>query len=379
MTAVRLEIIKRDGASRARRGRLRTPHGLVETPCFMPVGTQATVKAMTPAELRSVGAEIILANTYHLYLRPGADLIRRAGGLHRFMHWDGAVLTDSGGYQVFSLGALRRISEEGVAFRSHLDGASVFLRPEDAVAAQQALGADVIMAFDECVPYPSSREYTANSAALTARWLRRCMRAAPAAEEQALFGIVQGGVYADLRRDCARDLAGLDLPGYGIGGLSVGEPKSLMYEMLEAVVPELPDHKPRYLMGVGSPDSLIQGVLRGVDMFDCVLPTRIARNGTAMTRTGRLVIKNARYAEDFLPLDETCACETCRHYSRAYLRHLFKAGEILGARLLTLHNIHFLETIMREMREAISSDGLTEYGRRFLDVYGYSGNKEMSF
>ncbi|MDR1321639.1 MAG: tRNA guanosine(34) transglycosylase Tgt [Gracilibacteraceae bacterium] len=379
MTAVSLEIIKRDGASRARRGRLRTPHGLVETPCFMPVGTQATVKAMTPAELRSVGAEIILANTYHLYLRPGADLIRRAGGLHRFMHWDGAVLTDSGGYQVFSLGALRRISEEGVAFRSHLDGASVFLRPEDAMAAQQALGADVIMAFDECAPYPSSREYTANSAALTARWLRRCMRAAPAAEEQALFGIVQGGVYADLRRDCARDLAELDLPGYGIGGLSVGEPKSLMYEMLEAVVPELPEHKPRYLMGVGSPDALIQGVLRGVDMFDCVLPTRIARNGTAMTRTGRLVIKNARYAEDFLPLDPACACETCQHYSRAYLRHLFKAREILGVRLLTLHNLHFLENIMREMREAISGGGLTEYGRRFLDVYGYSGHEEMSF
>ncbi|MDR1603386.1 MAG: tRNA guanosine(34) transglycosylase Tgt [Gracilibacteraceae bacterium] len=376
--AVQLEIIRRDEGSRARRGCLHTPHGPVETPCFMPVGTQATVKATTPAELRLAGAEIILANTYHLYLRPGADLVRRAGGLHRFMHWDGAILTDSGGYQVYSLGALRKISEAGVAFRSHLDGASVFLRPEDAMTIQRDLGADIIMAFDECAPYPCAPAYAAESAALTARWLRRCLRAAPGGE-QALFGIVQGSVFADLRRDCARDLADLDLAGYGIGGLSVGEPKGLMYEMLEAVVPELPEDRPRYLMGVGSPDALVNGVLRGVDMFDCVLPTRIARNGTAMTRAGRVVIKNARYAEDFLPLDPGCACETCRHYSRAYLRHLFQAKEILGLRLLTLHNLHFLETLMREIRAAISAGDLAAYGRGFLAAYGYTDSKEMSF
>jgi queuine tRNA-ribosyltransferase len=345
----------------------------------MPVGTQATVKAMTPAELREAGAEIILANAYHLSLRPGADLIRRAGGLHRFMNWDGGILTDSGGYQVFSLGTLRSVSEEGVAFRSHVDGAPVFMRPEDAVAVQQALGADIIMALDECVPYPSDAAYTKKSAALTARWLRRCMRAAPAGERQALFGIVQGGMFADLRRACARDLAGLDLAGYGIGGLSVGEPKELMYEMLEAVVPELPEHKPRYLMGVGSPDALLGGVRRGVDMFDCVLPTRIARNGTAMTRTGRVAVKNARHAEDFLPLDPVCGCETCRNYSRAYLRHLFQAKEILGIRLLTLHNLYFLETLMREIREAISAGTLAEYERGFLAAYGYAAGKEMSF
>jgi queuine tRNA-ribosyltransferase len=345
----------------------------------MPVGTQASVKAMTPAELRDVGAEIILSNAYHLYLRPGTELIRRAGGLHRFMHWDGAVLTDSGGYQVFSLGALRKISEEGVAFRSHLDGAPVFLRPEDVMAAQRDLGADIVMAFDECAPYPCERSYAKSSAALTARWLRRCMAVDEPGSGQALFGIVQGGMFADLRRACARELAALDLAGYGIGGLSVGEPKGLMYEMLEAAVPELPAAKPRYLMGVGSPDALIHGILRGIDMFDCVLPTRIARNGTAMTRAGRVVIKNARFAEDFLPLDPACGCETCRCYSRAYLRHLFKAKEIMGIRLLTLHNLYFLETLMREMREAISTGNPAEYGRRFLAAYGYEDGKEMSF
>jgi queuine tRNA-ribosyltransferase len=373
LPAVYLEIVKEDLHSRARLGKLHTPHGTVDTPVFMPVGTQATVKAMLPEELQEIGAGLILSNTYHLFLRPGHDLIREAGGLHRFMHWDRAILTDSGGFQVFSLGALRKISEEGVEFRSHIDGSRQFLSPEIATQVQMDLGADIIMAFDECAPYPAEREYIQQSMERTIRWGRRCQESWTERERQALFGIIQGGMYADLRRISAQETVELDLPGYAIGGVSVGEPKELMYEMLDETLRWLPKDKPRYLMGVGSPDALIEGVLRGIDMFDCVLPTRIARNGTAMTRFGKVVIKHAAYARDFAPLDATCDCYTCRHYTRAYIRHLFKAEEILGLRLLSMHNLRFLQNVMREVREAIARDELWGYRQKFFTDYGYTG------
>lgn len=371
MASVRLEILKEDSRSRARLGKLHTPHGVIDTPVFMPVGTQATVKTMTPEELKEIGAKIILSNTYHLFLRPGQDLIAEAGGLHKFMNWDGAILTDSGGFQVFSLGDLRKISEEGVEFRSHLDGSRQFLSPEIATKVQMALGSDIIMAFDECTPYPSTHEYAKNSLERTTRWLKRCKETLTTTDKQSLFGIVQGGVFEDLRRQSAAEITELDLPGYAIGGLSVGEPKDLMYEVMDYTVPLLPQHKPRYLMGVGSPDALIEGVLRGVDMFDCVLPTRIARNGTAMTRFGKLVVRNAESANDFSPLDPSCDCYTCRNYSRAYIRHLIKANEILGLRLMSIHNLRFLQNLMREIREAIAEDRLPEYRREFFKDYGY--------
>jgi queuine tRNA-ribosyltransferase len=340
----------------------------------MPVGTQATVKTLTPEELEALGAQIILSNTYHLFLRPGHELIAEAGGLHKFMHWDRAILTDSGGFQVFSLGELRKIHEEGVEFRSHIDGSRRFLSPEIATQVQMALGADIIMAFDECAPYPCSHVYARDSLERTTRWTRRCREALAAGaggETQALFGIVQGGVYQDLRLQSAREIVELDLPGYAVGGLSVGEPKELMYEVLDYTVPHLPADRPRYLMGVGTPDALIEGVMRGIDMFDCVLPTRIARNGTALTRYGKLVVRNAESARDFSPLDPTCDCYTCRYYSRAYIRHLLKAEEILGLRLMSIHNLHFLQTLMREIREAIREERLPEYRRKFFADYGY--------
>lgn len=368
--AVKFELIRECKRTRARLGRLKTAHGIIETPVFMPVGTQATVKAMTPEELKALGAEIILSNTYHLYLRPGAELIREAGGLHRFMNWDRPILTDSGGFQVFSLGPLRKISEDGVTFKSHLDGSTHFMSPETAIEIQEALGSDIIMAFDECAPHPSSWEYTKAALDRTTRWAARC-REAHQREDQALFGIVQGGMYRDLRERSARDLVGIGFPGYAIGGLSVGEPKPLMYEVLDYTVPCLPVNKPRYLMGVGSPDCLIEGVLRGIDMFDCVLPTRIARNGTVMTSRGRVVIKNAENTRDFRPLDEDCDCYTCRNYSRAYLRHLFKAEEILGLRLTTIHNLHFLLSLMKKIRQAIADDSLPEFRDEFFARYGY--------
>ncbi|KLU58701.1 queuine tRNA-ribosyltransferase [Peptococcaceae bacterium CEB3] len=371
MAAVHLEILKEDLKTRARLGRLHTPHGIIETPVFMPVGTQATVKTMTPEELEEIGAGIILSNTYHLFLRPGPELIRAAGGLHSFMHWRGAILTDSGGFQVFSLGDLRRISEEGVEFRSHLDGSRQFLSPEIATEAQMALGSDIVMAFDECAPYPCSHEYARDSLARTTRWALRCKETLGAREGQALFGIVQGGTFQDLRRESAAGITALDLPGYAVGGLSVGEPKEVMYEILDDTVPLLPADKPRYLMGVGSPDALIEGVMRGIDMFDCVLPTRIARNGTALTRFGKLVVRNATVARDFSAIDPTCDCYTCRHYSRAYVRHLLKADEILGLRLMTIHNLRFLQNLMREIREAIAADRLPEYRKEFFAGYGY--------
>lgn len=371
MPAVKLEILKKDTRTKARLGRLHTPHGIIKTPAFMPVGTQATVKAVSPEELQAMGAKIILSNTYHLFLRPGHELIRRAGGLHKFMNWDGAILTDSGGFQVFSLGDLRKITEEGVEFRSHHDGSKQFLSPEKATEIQMALGSDIIMAFDECTPYPATHDYAQKSAERTFRWLQRCKNTLTTKDRQALFGIVQGGMFEDLRRQSAQEMTELDLPGYAIGGVSVGEPKPMMYEILDYTAPLLPEDKPRYLMGVGSPDDLIEGVMRGIDMFDCVLPTRIARNGTAMTRFGKVVVRNAEYADDFTPLDPTCGCYTCKNYSRAYLRHLIKADEIFGHRLMTIHNLHFLLNLMTEIREAISHDSLPEYRIKFFADYGY--------
>ena len=371
MVAVNLELIKEDSRSRARLGKLHTPHGIIDTPVFMPVGTQATVKTMTPEELKELGAQIILSNTYHLFLRPGQELIAEAGGLHTFMHWDRAILTDSGGIQVFSLGDLRKIHEEGVEFRSHIDGSRRFLSPEIATQVQMALGADIIMAFDECAPYPCTHDYAKNSLERTTRWAKRCQEALTTSDRQALFGIVQGGIYQDLRIQSAEQIVDLDLPGYAIGGLSVGEPKELMYEVLDYTVQHLPKQKPRYLMGVGSADALLEGVMRGIDMFDCVLPTRIARNGTAMTRYGKVVVRNAESAHNFSPLDSSCDCYTCRNYSRAYIRHLLKADEILGLRLMTIHNLHFLQTLMKEIREAIREERLVEYRQKFFGDYGY--------
>ncbi|MBF1049506.1 tRNA guanosine(34) transglycosylase Tgt [Peptostreptococcus sp.] len=369
MYAVKYELIKTCKQTGARLGRLHTPHGVIETPIFMPVGTQATVKAMTPEELKEIGSQIILSNTYHLYMRPGHDLIERAGGLHKFMNWDKPILTDSGGFQVFSLGPLRKIKEEGVEFRSHLDGSKHFLSPEKATEIQNALGSDIIMAFDECAPYPADRQYVKNSLERTTRWLERCKAAHKYPEKQALFGIVQGGMYKELREQSAKEITAIDLPGYAIGGLSVGEPKDMMYEVLDYTVPLLPEDKPRYLMGVGSPDDLLEGVLRGIDMFDCVLPTRIARNGTAMTSQGKVVVRNASYAEDFTSLDPECDCYTCKNYTKAYLRHLIKCNEILGARLLTIHNLHFLLKMMENVREAIKEDRLLDYKRDFFEKY----------
>lgn len=371
MYAVRYELIKTCKQSGARLGRLHTPHGIIETPIFMPVGTQATVKSMTPEELKEIGSQIILSNTYHLYMRPGHELIKKAGGLHEFMNWDKPILTDSGGFQVFSLGPLRKIKEEGVEFRSHLDGSKHFLTPEKAMEIQNALGSDIMMAFDECAPYPADREYVKNSLERTTRWLKRCKDAHNNTDKQALFGIIQGGMYKDLREQSAKEITSIDLPGYAIGGLSVGEPKPLMYDVLEHTTPFMPKDKPRYLMGVGSPDDLVEGVIRGVDMFDCVLPTRIARNGTAMTSQGKVVVRNATYAEDFTPLDPECNCYACKNYSRAYIRHLVKANEILGARLITTHNLHFLLNLMKQIRQAIMEDRLLDFRNEFFAKYGY--------
>ncbi|MEG6522183.1 tRNA guanosine(34) transglycosylase Tgt [Desulfotomaculum sp. 1211_IL3151] len=365
---VKIEIKKKEKHTRARLGELTTPHGVVETPIFMPVGTQATVKTMTPEEVKQTGGRLILSNTYHLYLRPGHDLIKEAGGLHQFMNWDGPILTDSGGFQVFSLGPLRTITEDGVEFRSHIDGSKHFFTPEKVMEIEQALGADIAMAFDECAPYPCDKEYAVAALERTTRWAERCKKA-HTRKDQALFGIVQGGVFTDLRERSARELIALDFPGYGIGGLSVGEPKELMYEVLDNLMPIMPEDKPRYLMGVGSPDCLIEGVVRGIDMFDCVLPTRIARNGTVFTRNGKLTVRNAEYARDFSPMDKHCNCYACQNYSRAYIRHLIKADEILGIRLTTIHNLHFLQDLMENIRQAIREDRLLAYREEFLKVF----------
>ena len=363
------ELLHIDKKTGARRGRLHTPHGVVETPIFMPVGTQATVKGMSPDELKELQAQIILSNTYHLHLRPGEDLVAEAGGLHSFMHWDRPILTDSGGFQVFSLAEFRKLTEEGVQFQSHLDGSRHFFSPETSIAIQEKLGSDIMMQFDECSAYPCDYNQANRAMHRTIRWLHRCMDA-KTRDDQALFGIVQGAFYKDLRIQCADEMAKLDLPGFGIGGLSVGEPKEIMYEMLEAMMPHMPEGKPRYLMGVGSPDCLIEGVLRGVDMFDCVLATRVARNGTVFTRNGRLVVRNAKYAHDFGPMEEGCDCYACRNFSRAYVRHLLKADEILGLRLTTYHNLRFLVRLMEDIRAAIEQDALLDFVNDFYATHG---------
>ena len=350
----------------ARCGEIATLHGSIQTPVFMPVGTQASVKAMTPENLVEVGAQIILGNTYHLYLRPGHELIRSFGGLHRFMHWERPILTDSGGFQIFSLQDLAKITEEGAAFRSHLDGSRLFLSPEDAVHVQEALGSDIMMALDTCIPYPASRDEAAKATALTARWARRC-REAQTDTGQHLFGIVQGGMYADMRLAAIEQLVEIGFDGYALGGLSVGEPKELMYELLAATASHLPATHARDLMGVGTPEDLVEGVSQGVDMFDCVMPTRNARNGMLFTSQGRVVIKNSCFQHDQRPLDPTCGCYTCRHYSRAYLRHLFQSREILAYQLNSIHNLHYYCSLMTGMRNAIREDRFLAFRRDFYE------------
>ncbi len=370
--AITYELLHIDKNSGARRGVVHTPHGDIQTPIFMPVGTQATVKSMTPEELKNdVKAQIILANTYHLYLRPGHKLVEEAGGLHKFMNWDKPILTDSGGFQVFSLSKLRKISEEGILFNSHHDGSKHMFTPEKVMEIEEALGADIIMSFDECCPYPSTYEYTKKSMERTTRWAKRC-KTAHTTSNQGLFGIIQGGFYKDLRKISAEDLISLDFPGYAIGGISVGEPKKEFLDILRYTTPLMPENKPRYLMGVGTPDYLIESALAGIDMCDCVLPTRLARHGTALTSKGKLVIRNANYERDFGKLDEECDCYTCKNYSRAYIRHLVKTNEILGIRLLSLHNLRFLTRLMENVRDAIEQDNLLGFREEFYKKYGYT-------
>ena len=371
--AITYELLHECKQTGARRGVIHTPHGDIQTPVFMPVGTQATVKSMTPEELKQeVNAQIILSNTYHLYLRPGSKLVKEAGGLHKFMNWDRAILTDSGGFQVFSLGDLRTISEEGVEFKSHLDGSKHFFSPESVMETENDLGADIIMAFDECVEYPATYEYTKQSMERTTRWAKRCKEAHKNTEKQGLFGIIQGGFYKDLRDKSLEDLVAMDFPGYAIGGISVGEPKEEFLDILRYTTPKMPKNKPRYLMGVGTPDYLIEAALAGIDMCDCVLPTRIARNGTAMTWNGKVVVRNATYERDFTPLDSECDCYTCRNYTKAYLRHLVKTKEILGVRLLSIHNLYFLSKLMERVRKEIENDNLLNFKNEFYSKYGYT-------
>jgi len=364
--AVTWRCVKQCRQSGARLGELTTPHGVFPTPIFMPVGTQATVKAMSPDELKSIGADIILSNTYHLFLRPGAEVVAGAGGLHDFMAWDRGILTDSGGFQVFSLQSIRKVTDEGVVFQSHIDGSRHKLTPESATQIQHQLGADIIMAFDECSPANADERTVQDAMHRTHAWAERCLQAHRGHEEkQSLFGIVQGGITPSLRVQSAKAIGGMDFPGIAIGGLSVGEAKPLMYEMLEVVQPHLPKERPHYLMGVGSPDCLIEGVLRGMDMFDCVLPTRTARTGMVFTPQGRLNLRNAPNAQSYIPIDDTCDCVACRQFSRAYIRHLFKAGEILGARLATIHNLRYLMRLMQGIRQAIAEDRLLDYVNEF--------------
>ena len=404
------ELLHKDKQTGARRGRIHTPHGDIETPIFMPVGTQATVKAVNPEQLKEVDSQIILANTYHLYLRPGEKIVRNGGDLHEFMNWDGPILTDCGGFQVFSLSDLRKIKEEGVEFRSNLDGSLHMFTPEKVMQIEEDLGADIIMAFDECVGYPATYEYTKQSMERTTRWAKRCKEAhekaingkrenidsyldlSPTsrllkegqkkltkkeinemisnnAKKQALFGIVQGGMFKDLREKSAKDLVEMDFPGYAIGGLSVGEPKDMMIDVLDFTTKFLPENKPRYLMGVGTPDYLIEAALHGIDMCDCVLPTRIARHGTAMTSKGKIVVRNAAYAEDFTPLEDDCDCYACKNYTRAYIHHLIREKEMLGSELLSIHNIKFLTKLMNRVRIAIDNDCLQNFANDFYERY----------
>lgn len=348
-----------------------TSHGEVATPAFMPVGTQASVKTLSQEDVRRLGVSILLANAYHLYLRPGPELIARAGGIHTFMGWDRAILTDSGGFQIFSMTGLSKVKEEGVRFQSHIDGSYHFLTPERMIEIEHTIGADIIMALDECTAYPATYDEAKRSAGLTLRWAERCrtQHERLGAGGQALFGIVQGGTYADLRALCADRVVGIEFDGYAIGGLAVGEPKAIMYEMIDVTADRLPEHTPRYLMGVGLPEDLIDGISRGIDLFDCVIPTRNARNGTVFTRFGRMVIKGARYAEDFSPIDPECECEACRGYTRSYIRYLFSAGEMLAMRLTTIHNLSFFLSLMREMRQAIIEQQFTRWKETFSQTY----------
>ncbi len=367
---IKYELTKKDKNCKARLGRITTPHGSFETPVFMAVGTQGTVKTLVKEELEEIGSNIILGNTYHLWCQPGSDVVREAGGLHKFMNWDRSILTDSGGFQVFSLAKLRDITEEGVTFRHHKSGAKLFLSPEISMKIQNDLGSDIMMCFDECPPYPSSYEYMKNSVDRTLRWAKRCIDAHSRKDEQGLFGIVQGGIYPDLRKYCAEELKKLPFDGYAVGGTAVGEPKELQNEVLDYTVPLLPEDKPRYLMGVGSPGAILDAVERGIDMFDCVLPTRIARHGTAMTSKGRLVIKNKEYERDFTPLDPNCDCYCCKNYTKAYLRHLFKANEMLAYRLLSIHNVNFLVKLTDGIRQAIKEDRFLEFKEQVYKEYG---------
>lgn len=366
------EVLKVCKQSGARIGHFTTPHGVIETPVFMPVGTNATVKSLSPEELKELGSQIILSNTYHLFLRPGEDIVRKAGGLHKFMNWDRPILTDSGGFQVFSLAKLRNITEEGVHFNSHIDGSKRFLSPEKSIEVQQALGSDIMMAFDWCTEGNASYEKSREAMDLTLSWLDRCHKRADN-PSQILFPIIQGNVYADLRKESAERTIPYAKCGFSIGGLSVGEPKHQMYEMLEALQPLYPENMPRYLMGVGSADCIVEGVIRGIDMFDCVLPTRIARNGTAMTFNGDLTVRNATYKEDFTPLEEGCDCYACKNYSRAYIRHLVNTDEILGARLLSLHNIRFLHRLTAKIKEAIWNDRLLDFRNEVISGFKIRG------
>ncbi|MBR6822145.1 MAG: tRNA guanosine(34) transglycosylase Tgt [Clostridia bacterium] len=364
------EIVKEDKKTRARAGILHTPHGDIETPIFMPVGTRATVKALTPEQVEEAGAQIILANTYHLYLRPGNGLVKKAGGLHSFMNWNKPILTDSGGFQVFSLDGLRKITEEGVEFKSHIDGSLHVFTPENVMQIEEDLGADIIMVLDECAASDKPYEYVRPSMYRTMRWAERCKKAKKR-EDQALFGIVQGGVFEDLRIESSKIIDDMDFPGNAIGGLSVGEEKPVMYRMLDVIEPYLSRHKPRYLMGVGSPDCLIEAAGRGVDMLDCVLQTRTARMGTALTRHGKMNMHNKKFEEDMSPLDDQCQCYACRHFSRAYIRHLVCVGEILGATLLSIHNITFSLDLMKTMRQSIIDGNYSEFREEYLSMMGY--------
>lgn len=365
---MKFEILKQAKSAKARLGRIEFERGIIDTPQFMPVGTQATVKSLEPRELEELGAQIILANTYHLWMRPGPDLIAEAGGVHQFQNWQHPILTDSGGFQVFSLAEQRKITEEGVHFRSHLDGSKHFLSPEKAMEIQGALASDIAMQLDECAPYPAERKYIESSMRLSARWLERCIQA-KRRSDQVLFPIIQGGMYPDLRLESLRLINQHDLPGYGIGGLSVGEPAKLMYEMIETIESEMYPEKPRYLMGVGAPEQLVEAVARGVDLFDCVLPTRLGRHGQVYTRKGRLTVRNASFSRDFTPLDPDCSCHVCKTYTRAYIRHLIKAGEILALKLCSYHNIYFLLNLMREIRTAIAEDRFSEFRAEFHRNY----------
>jgi queuine tRNA-ribosyltransferase len=361
-------VLKNDSTTRARFGRLMTAHGVVETPAFMPVGTQGTVKAMLPRDLKDMGCQILLGNTYHLYLRPGVETIGELGGLHRFMAWDGPILTDSGGYQVFSLGALRKISEEGARFQSHLDGSSHLLTPESVVVIQEALGSDIAMVLDECIPHDASRAYVETSTQRTVRWAERCLKARTKKDQQ-MFGIIQGGLFADLRKWCVEEMAPMPFEGFAVGGLGVGEGEEQLHSIGALTVEWLPAERPRYLMGVGRPEDIIHGVQAGFDLFDCVIPTRNARNGTLFTSRGKLSIKRAEFARDPRPLDEACGCYCCRNFSRAYLRHLFMAGEILSSQLNTLHNLYFYHRLMERCRSAIN-EGKSDFWAQPFDSGG---------